>query len=226
MPTRVCPLHLISLVGVLPSKICRLEIGEPTKRYQRDAGSNQSDYYGVLMAKTDLTASAVRELLHYDPDTGVFTHIFPRPRVAVGTRAGSLIKTTGYRVHCVLGVNVKEHQLAWFYVNGEWPKNDIDHINGVRDDNRIVNLRDVTRAVNLQNRRVSQGRSGFLGVRQQGHRYRAEIEANSERFHLGTFSTAEAAHEAYLIAKRLRHEGCSISLDISLGLCTYSPLSP
>lgn len=159
--------------------------------------------------KTELTASRLRELLHFDPETGVFTHREPRQRVVVGSRAGGL-GTNGYRKHRVLGLTVSEHKLAWLYVTGEWPKGQIDHLNGKRDDNRIANLRDVPLRLNRQNLRKAQGQVGMLGVSKHHERFRAEIGLDYRRIRLGTFDTAEEAHQAYLTAKRQLHEGCTI----------------
>ena len=159
--------------------------------------------------KTELTAARLRELLHFDPETGIFTHRKARQKVVVGSRAGGP-KTDGYRKHRICGLTVNEHRLAWLYVYGEWPKGQIDHINGIRDDNRIANLRDVTAQVNRQNMRLARGVTGFLGVSMHHKQFRAEIGHNYKAIVLGTFSTAEEAHQAYLAAKRQLHEGCTI----------------
>jgi ribosome biogenesis SPOUT family RNA methylase Rps3 len=96
-----------------------------------------------------------------------------------------------------------------------WPKHTIDHINGVRTDNRIGNLRDVTQQKNSENMRRPQKRtiSGFLGVhvqRRKTVRYLAQIVTDGKLRHLGSYDTAEDAHAAYLEAKRRLHEGCTI----------------
>jgi len=94
-------------------------------------------------------------------------------------------------------------------VHRRWPEHDIDHINGVRADNRISNLRDVVRAVNLQNRRSSHRRSlsGLLGVKKNHNGWSAGITKQGVLLHLGTFKTPEQAHSAYIAAKRQFHEG-------------------
>lgn len=159
--------------------------------------------------KTELTVSRLRELLQFEPETGVFTHREARQRVVVGARAGGL-GTNGYRKHRVLGLTVREHTLAWFYVHGEWPKGQIDHINGVRDDNRIANLRDVDCQTNRQNLRKAIGSVGMLGVSKHRNRYVASIGHNSQDFRLGSYTTPEEAHSAYIEAKRRMHAGCTI----------------
>ena len=93
---------------------------------------------------------------------------------------------------------------------GAWPKGDIDHINGKRDDNRIANLRDVPRAVNRQNvlRARADNRVGLIGVKaSRNGTYEARIGVNGKYLHLGTYRTAEAAHAAYVSAKRQHHIG-------------------
>lgn len=101
------------------------------------------------------------------------------------------------------------HRLAWLYMTGEWPVADIDHINGKRSDNRWVNLRSVSRSVNLQNQRVarSNNNTGLLGVTRTRGGFGAQIAAYGEQRWIGTFQTPEAAHAAYIAAKRVLHEG-------------------
>ena len=97
---------------------------------------------------------------------------------------------------------------------GEMPKQNIDHINGIRDDNRIENLRDVSQKINLQNKRNpnANSTSKFLGVcwHKSRNKWQSQIAVNGKDKYLGLFETAELAHEAYLIAKRELHEGCTL----------------
>jgi hypothetical protein len=104
------------------------------------------------------------------------------------------------------------HRLAWMYVYGKWPRNDIDHINGNPLDNRIENLRDVTELGNNQNlRRPKKGNiSGFLGVAPNHSRWLAKITVSGKQIYLGTYNTPEEAHQAYLAAKRVLHSTCTI----------------
>ena len=94
----------------------------------------------------------------------------------------------------------------------KWPNFDIDHINGDRKDNRIVNLRDATAKINAQNIRKAPVNSstGYLGVTKKGSKYRAQISLNGSKKHLGYFDTAEEAHERYVEMKRILHPGCTI----------------
>ena len=164
-----------------------------------------------------ITAEVVRERLVLDEATGVFTY---RVKVANHRKAGSVagsVDGNGYVLIRIIDRSYKAHRLVWLYVCGAWPENEIDHINGVRTDNRPSNLRDVTKSVNLQNQRRAHAHSthGFLGVRIETRwgakpRYLAKITVNGHRRSLGTFGTAEEAHAAYLNAKRVEHPGCTI----------------
>ena len=101
------------------------------------------------------------------------------------------------------------HRLAYFYVNGVFPQNQIDHINGIRTDNRFSNLRSVTNKENSHNRQRlnknnSTGLSGVLFDKARGL-FRASIQIDGKSKHLGRFKSKEEAHEAYLKAKRILH---------------------
>jgi hypothetical protein len=163
------------------------------------------------MSKTELTAERLRELLNYDPETGVFTRLVRAANKKAGDRAGCA-RGDGYLLIRVSGSLYLAHRLAWFYVHGAWPANKIDHIDGVRDNNRIDNLRDATDAVNSQNIRSARAgsASGLLGASKHKRSWSATIETGGVRHRLGTFSTPELAHGAYLGAKRNMHEGCTI----------------
>ena len=111
-------------------------------------------------SKQELTAERLREVLAYDPDTGVFTwkaRTSPFSRVNVGDVAGNL-RRDGYIEICVDGRKHQSHRLAWLYVYGEWPADQIDHINGIRTDNRIANLREANNAENHHNLRKARCR--------------------------------------------------------------------
>jgi hypothetical protein len=163
---------------------------------------------------SELTAERLRELLNYDPETGMFTQRVARRSVQVGHTAGYVSKSLGYRYICVDRVDYLAHRLAWLHVHGEWPADMIDHINGDKADNRIENLRQVNNRLNMQNlRQARRGTaSGLLGVsRHPGDRWTAGIRlADGTRKYLGIFDTPEEAHEVYLTAKRKLHEGCTI----------------
>jgi hypothetical protein len=153
-----------------------------------------------------LTADRLRELLHYDPETGVFTWRVKRRCVEAGAAAGS-ISPSRYRTIMVAGKNYQAHRLAWLYTTGEWPAEDIDHINGVRSDNRIANLRTCTRAQNSQNTCKRSNRSGARGVwwHARAQKWAAGITVNYKAHHLGLFDDIESASAAYVDAKARFH---------------------
>ena len=149
-----------------------------------------------------------KELLaavRYDQDTGHFYKGDSRAEHSGGQ---------GYLNLTVSGVEARAHRYAWLYVYGVWPKGEIDHVNGSRADNRITNLRDVPRSINQQNRHKPQknNKSGFLGVSLErgGKKYRATVRVGKKGHYIGSFDTAEAAHDAYVQAKRQLHLGCTL----------------
>lgn len=161
-----------------------------------------------------LTANRLREALRYDAETGVFTWAIYRRGIKTGALAGCMGADGYWRIR-IDGELFLAHRLAWLYAHGEWPANDIDHINGKRADNRISNLRDVLPAINAQNLHTAQknNRSGGpLGTTwdKVAERWRATIWADGRRHHLGFFDSGQDAHQAYLSAKRALHPGCTI----------------
>ena len=159
----------------------------------------------------ELTAKYLRSVLHYEPVSGIFTwKVRTSNRVKVGDIAGSvdghgyLLIMVGSRLH-------KAHRLAWFYVYGTWPEDQIDHINRNRSDNRIANLRDVSRKQNMQNAsKPSNNTSGHPGVywHKQRSKWQARIKHNQKLIHLGCFATIEEAIAARK-AGELRYWGAN-----------------
>lgn len=155
-----------------------------------------------------ITQDALKSLLHYDPDTGLFTYAKARPRVKVGATAGHLHKGHGYIQLKVNGKLYLAHRLAWLYVYGVWPVNQLDHINRDRTDNRLINLREATQAQNCQNRPLQiNATSGIKGVTWNKvlNKWHARISLNNKRFHVGWFLTKDEAIEARLAAERAMH---------------------
>lgn len=158
-----------------------------------------------------ITHQQLQEHLHYDPETGRFSRTTAVRGSSVGPIHGKLDKK-GYRIVGAFGTAFRAHRLAWFYVHGVWPTGQVDHINGVRDDNRIANLRDVSPSENQQNRRgpTRANKCGFLGVIFWQKKWRARIKLNGRAIEIGMFGTPEEAHAAYLAKKRELHPGCTI----------------
>lgn len=152
----------------------------------------------------DLTAERLREVLDYDPDTGLFAWKGGRGR---GYRRVGTKHPLGYLRVCVDQRDYLAHRLAWLYVHGAWPPAQIDHRNGDRQDNRIANLRLATNPENHQNRKLQRNnRSGHPGVSQgYGGKWIARIKVGQEYTHLGTFDTFEEARDARIAAKAAAH---------------------
>ena len=146
-----------------------------------------------------ITQERLKELLHYDPLTGVFTRLVATSNsVKVGDVAGN-ISAGGYRVIGVCGKQYLAHRLAWLYMKGDMPKDQVDHINGVRVDNSWANLRGATDLTNQKNTSISKNnKSGVVGVSwsKTNNKWRAIIWDNKKKIHLGYFKDiADAALE-------------------------------
>lgn len=158
-----------------------------------------------------LTQDSLKQILIYNPDTGIFNWKVGGKKKSVIRPAGTK-HSKGYIVISIMGRRFFAHRLAWLYVTGDWPKNQIDHRNGERDANHFGNLRDVTHSENQQNQRVARGvnKSGLLGVSKNGKKWRASIWLDSKVILLGQFNTPELAHIAYITEKRKIHNTCTI----------------
>lgn len=165
--------------------------------------------------RTDvLSYEIAHKLLRYEADTG---KLFWRAGTGKGSRAkerlaGSLTKDGYLRVT----VNYREqmaHRVAWLLHYGELPTLHLDHMNGVKSDNRINNLRQVTVSENQQNLRRpnSNNKTGYLGVCFYRGKYLATIKLNGKQYRLGKFDFPEDAHAAYMRAKRELHPASTIA---------------
>lgn len=159
-----------------------------------------------------LTAQRLRQLLHYDPSSGVFTwcHVPPSTyNVKVGDQAGCL--QSGYIRIRINGHLIYAHCLAWLWMTGVWPEDQVDHRNTVRNDNRWKNLRPGSALINAENRKRANANndSGRLGVGYSlSHRkFVARIMTNRKPHHIGYYETADQAYVAYVTAKRVLHAG-------------------
>jgi hypothetical protein len=163
------------------------------------------------MGEVMLTVQQAQAALDYNPDTGILARRSSNPRWN-GKPAGTN-HSNGYVAIYIGGEYHLAHRLAWLLHYGRWPAGQIDHINGDRRDNRIANLRDFDRSTNLQNMRGATKRSstGLIGAtRHYTGKFRAVIHVDGRQKNLGVFGTPEEAHEAYLAAKRVYHQGCTI----------------
>ena len=153
-----------------------------------------------------LDQATLQSLLNYDSSTGEFSwKCYGRYSCK---KAGSP-HSRGYVSVAVLKKKYLAHRLAWLYIHGEFPKNQLDHINRNRSDNRIDNLREATNSENCQNKTILKNNTtGYLGVTRKSGRvgYESSIAFNGKSRYLGTFKTPELAHAAYLQAKSNLHK--------------------
>ena len=161
--------------------------------------------------KKILTQERLKEVLRYCPDSGIFTWAINVSNVKAGSRAGSL-KRNGYLSIRVDRVRYSAHRLVFLYTLGRMPPQQVDHINGIRNDNRLCNLRECSRSFNMQNQKkcTTKSTTGFLGVSANRGKFAAFIKVGDESKYLGLFSNPVDAHNAYLTAKRKYHPGCTI----------------
>lgn len=154
--------------------------------------------------KTGLTQKRLKELFYYDPDIGIFTHkVIRRGRGKKGNVAGN---RNALR-YVTLGIDNKvyyAHHLVFLYMEGKFPQKDIDHINQIIVDNRLCNLRQVTRSENSRNRKIaSNNKTGCMGVYfyKERKRWTAEIHLENNRIYLGSFNKKQDAIDARKLAE-------------------------
>jgi hypothetical protein len=171
-----------------------------------------------MNSRLDITQEQVRSLLHYDPETGVFTWLrrddAPFNGRFAGKRADTL-RHDGYtRIRLTLNggfYGYMAHRLAWLYVHGSFPKQGTDHINRIRNDNRIANLREASQSQNGCNtpkRKTNKsGEKGvvYVGKINQRNPWCAFIQLNKKMKNLGYFPTKEEAAAAYKVASLELH---------------------
>ena len=157
-----------------------------------------------------LTQARLKELLHYDPETGHFTWLVSRGGTAhAGSRAGSP-NSKGYTLIKLDGVTHRAQRLAFLYMTGGFPTEFVDHINRVKDDNRWINLRPATGRENEGNKGLRHDNtSGRRGVSwcKRARKWRAYGMRDGRQVYLGLFDTLE---EAAAVTKAWREESFGI----------------
>lgn len=155
----------------------------------------------------ELTQEILKALLSYDPLTGHFFWLKAKGRRKFGMPAGCVDSNRVYIG--INGVVYLAHRLAWLYMTGAFPIDQIDHINCDSLDNKFANLREANKSENMQNRVTprADNKSGFLGVSwvKRDRKWTAHIQINGKAISLGNFTDAEDAHAAYIQAKRRLH---------------------
>ena len=144
-----------------------------------------------------MTYERLKEMLGYDPETGIFTWVTTsrNANFKPGRKVG--FNDQGYLRIKIDGVGYAAHRLAWLYMTGSFPKDFIDHKNGIRNDNRWCNIREANRSQNAANK--SKLRSGLKGaVKVKGYnRWQAKTKSFGKTIYLGHYKTEEEAHQAY-----------------------------
>ena len=147
----------------------------------------------------EITQAKLKELLDYNSETGAFRYV-SSGTACIGSNA------EGYRRIWAYGKRYMLHVLAWLYVYGVLPTSKLDHVNRIRDDNRIDNLREATNKQNSWNRKRScTNLSGFKGVSADKNRWRATLTVDNKKIRLGRFNTPEEASAAYQAKAREVH---------------------
>jgi Demerecviridae HNH endonuclease len=168
----------------------------------------------MIGAAKDLTAARLRELLLYDPDTGIFTWVKRSARgshIRAGHMTGGIDKSHGYRTIGIDGHTYLAHRLAWLWMTGKWPVADVDHRDLERENTRWHNLREATRSQNNTNvHKRANNTSGFKGVRwntfKSGRgKWGVRIAVGGKKFHLGYFNCLAMATIVADVAAVLAH---------------------
>lgn len=155
-----------------------------------------------------ITHEYLLQLLHYEPSTGALTRkIKTSNRVKIGDVVGCKNRD-GYLVTRIGDILYYNHRLAWFYVHGDWPDEEIDHRNGVRDDNRLINLRRASRKQNARNsRKPSSNSSGVKGVSwcKIMNKWFAYVGVDNQRVKVGYFDSLDDAEKSVSCTRKNIH---------------------
>jgi hypothetical protein len=153
-----------------------------------------------------MSVDVIKGLLSYDQQSGNL-YWTDKQRIALRGKVAGSIDAYGYLQLSVKGKRYKAHRVAWLLTYGSWPNGEIDHIDGDKLNNRIINLRDVSSQVNAWNRKLAQrnNSTGYRGVTKHRNKFMADIKVYGKKIYLGLFETPELAHQAYLQAKTKHH---------------------
>lgn len=167
---------------------------------------------GKHRTRNDLTLDQIKELLDYDPTTGLLTWRIRAGQPMFNARcAGHNVTCRHTQGYLRIGLHYKRylvHRIVWLLMTGTWPKHQIDHINGNKKDNRWCNLREATYSQNGCNRgKPRNNTSGLKGVswHKGQQKWRADISVNGQQQWLGTYTCPAAAHLAYQLATLQLH---------------------
>jgi len=158
-----------------------------------------------VRARSHLTQEQLREILHYDPETGEFRWLQRMKNRILADDIAGWVSQLGYRRITISGRGYSAHHLAWLYMTGAWCGATIDHRDRDPANNRWNNLRRSTPSMNNANRRRQRNNtSGFAGVylERESGKWVARVRKDGRTHHLGRFATPQAAHEAYAAAAR------------------------
>jgi|AntAceMinimDraft_18_1070375.scaffolds.fasta_scaffold53668_4 phosphotransferase system IIB component len=147
----------------------------------------------------------IKHRIKYEPETGIFVWVDCKKKSLNGKNLGVYDKD-GYLTAKINQIRYRLHRLAWFVCYGKWPSQQIDHINGIKDDNRLCNLRLANNSENNCNRPAqSNNLLGVRGVRFNNNRYQALICKDKKQIVLGSFKTLMEAQHAYQTAAKELH---------------------
>lgn len=157
-----------------------------------------------------LTQEYLKSILSYSTETGqLLWRVTKGRRGKKGSIAGGISKSHGYGVIRLDGTLHLSHRIIWLYVYGVPPVENIDHINGCRTDNRILNLRECSQVENARNQKLrSTNTSGYKGVSwdSKANQWAAKGMLEGKQNHLGYFNTPEEASLAYETFTKVRHK--------------------
>jgi hypothetical protein len=164
----------------------------------------------------ELTHERLKSQLQYNPETGDFFWLQRRRGVQTDRPAGRVSKAHGYKDICIDGVLHRAHRLAFYWMDGAWPEGVVDHINGVKHDNRWCNLRSCSQSQNMMNGPIrSNNKTGVVGVSWDKSRQRwlAQVRLNGKKKNLGRYQTKEQAMQAWVSAVSLDGDAAFRGID-------------